>query len=144
MIDPETIVTLLAGGAIAKLGGLGGDLVADAYAGLKQILVDGYGFGKDRLLELEKAPKDPHTREIAKTDIAANALRDAEVVLRAQNLEAALATISQENWRTAGVIIEGLTAQGSIQIGEVSAGERGVNIRNLNAEGNINLGNVKG
>ena len=36
LIDPGSIVTLLAGGAIAKLDGLGGEVVSDAYKGLKR------------------------------------------------------------------------------------------------------------
>jgi hypothetical protein len=143
LIDPATIITLLAGGAIAKLGGLGGDLVADAYAGLKQILIDGYGFAAGRLLET--APKDSHTREIVEKDIPPNAVQDTEVVLRAQKLEAALATISEENWRAAGVLIEGLTAHRTIEIGKVTGGARAITIRNLRAEeGDVKIGDVQG
>jgi hypothetical protein len=142
MIDPDTIITLLAGGAIAKLQGLGGDMAADAYAGLKQILHDGYGFAASRL---EKSPKDPHACEIAAQDIVPNALQDSEVLLRAKSLEAALVTISRESWAEAGVIIEGLTANRTIEIGKVTGGARGVTIRNLHAEGgDVKIGDVRG
>jgi hypothetical protein len=51
MVDPGTIISLLAAGAIAKVEGLGGQVVADAYAGLKRIITDVYGFAAGGLLE---------------------------------------------------------------------------------------------
>jgi len=142
LIDPGSIVTLLAGGAIAKLDGLGGDIVSDAYKGLRTILVDVYHFAAAPLLE--KKPRDPDARKTAEADIAPEAARDPQVLARVQTLEAALATISEAQWRAAGVIIEGLVADRDIALGKVSAVRRSVAIRDLRARGDIRIGDIEG
>ena len=142
LIDPGSIVTLLAGGAIARLDGLGGDVVADAYKGLKTILVDVYHFAAAPLLE--KKPRDPDARKTAEADIAPEAADDRQVLARVNALEAALAAIPEAQWRAAGVVIEGLAADRDIALGKVSAVRRSVTIRDLRAKGDIRLGDIEG
>jgi hypothetical protein len=142
LIDPGSIVTLLAGGAIARLDGLGGDVVADAYKGLRAILVDGYHFAAAALLE--RKPRDPEARKAAEAAIAPEAARDRQVLARVAALEAALAAIPEAQWRAAGVVIEGLAADRDIALGKVSAVRRSVTIRDLRAKGDIRIGDIEG
>jgi hypothetical protein len=143
MVDPATIITLLAGGAIAKMQGLGGQAVMDAYSALKQVLTDVYGFAAASLLE--KKPEDDATRKVAEQDIPSKATTDPEVVRKIQELEDALATIPRKKWESVGVVIEGLTARRNIDVGDVKAGTHGVTIRRIRSEeGDIKLGNISG
>jgi hypothetical protein len=143
MIDPATIVALLAGGAIAKMEGLGGALVIDAYAGLKRILTDAYGFAADKLLE--RNPRDESTRKAAEADIVDAATRDIEVENFARQLEAALASVSDANWKRVGVVIDGLSANRTVELGNVTARHGSVTIRNVQAvEGDIRIGDIAG
>ena len=143
MIDPASIVALLAAGALAKAGDLGGQAVMDAYAGLKQVLVDTYRFTADRLLE--KKPADETARKAAEADIAPEATRDPRVAQLAEELRKALADVPPEAWRQAGVVIDGLTARLDIEMGKVAAGRRGVRITDVRSEaGNIRIGDVTG
>ena len=59
-------------------------------------------------------------------------------------LEAALAAISEAQWRSAGVVIEGLVAERDIALGKVSAVRRSVTIRDLRAKGDIWIGDIEG
>jgi hypothetical protein len=142
LIDPGSIVTLLAGGAIAKLDGLGGEVVSDAYRGLKTILVDVYHFAAAPLLE--KKPRDPDALKTAEADISPEAAADPQVLARVNALEAALAAISEAQWRSAGVVIEGLAAERDIALGKVSAVRRSVTIRDLRARRDIRIGDIEG
>jgi hypothetical protein len=143
MIDPETIIALLAGGAIAGLHKLGGDVVSDAYGALKKILADTFEFRAADLLE--KSPDDQNIRELATRSFPDEATLNPEVERSARVLQAALAAISQAKWSDAGVVFDGLTALHHIQFGNVSGGTRGVTIRNiLSKKGDIRIGDVKG
>jgi hypothetical protein len=134
MFDPATIVGLLAAGAMAKLGDVGGEAVSDAYQGLKALLVKGYKFAAGELLE--KKPNDKTVQETAVADIAPEALKDQAVLEAARKLQSALAA--------AGVTIEGLTAQGNVEMGNIQAGERGVAIKHIGAGKDIKIGDVTG
>lgn len=134
MFDPVTIVNLLAAGAMMKLSDVGGQVVLDAYQGLKSALVKGFNFTAGELLE--KKPKDGAIRNAAAEDISPEALKDKTVIEAAKKLQAALTT--------AGVTIESLSAQGNIELGKVSAGGQGVMIRDVNAGKDIKIGDVTG
>ena len=142
MLDPGTIISLLAAGAIAKVEGLGGEIVADAYVGLKRVVTDVYGFTVGALLE--KQPKDEATLKTAEDDLADDATGDPEVIEKAQVLEKALAAISHEDWTKAGVIIEGITADGNFEAGEITAGKRGVVIRFIRVGKDFRVGKISG
>jgi hypothetical protein len=117
-------------------------LVADAYSGLKKILVDVYGFASHRILESN--PKDQKTREIAAETIAEGATHDPQIEFKVRELERALVALPQAKWRAAGVVVEGLTAHRDVAVGSVTAGESWVIIGNLRAEtGDVRIGDVK-
>jgi hypothetical protein len=143
MVDPATIIALLAAGAIAKMEGLGGQAVMDAYSGLKRVLVDGYAFVIADLLESH--PKDDALRKRAHDELPTEARTDPEVLRKGQELERALSAITADRWENVGVAIEGLCARGDIAIGDIRAGTRGVTIRRVRSEqGDIKLGDVTG
>ncbi len=142
MLDPGTIISLLAAGAVAKVEGLGGEIVADAYVGLKRIVTDVYGFAAGALLE--KKPTDEATLKVAENDLENDATHDPEVIEKAQVLERALAAISHEDWANAGVIIEGITAGGNFEAGKVAAGKRGVVIRSVRVGQDFKVGDISG
>jgi hypothetical protein len=133
---------LLAGGAVAKLQGLGGDMVADAYSGLKTALGRLYNFAVDRLIEIH--PKDEGTLEAAQHHFPIEAARDPKIEELANALAAALSTVRADSWQAAGVVIEGLDAGGSFQAGDISAGKHGVVIRRIRVDRDVKLGNIKG
>lgn len=139
MFDPASIAALLAAGAIAKAGDLGGEMVSDAYKALKALLQDGYRFVTGDLLE--KKPKDPHVLKTVEADIDEDAARDPEVARLADALKTALETVPDAAWKRQGVLVEGLMAKRDIKLGKVSGA---VTIRNLDAGQDIEIGDISG
>jgi hypothetical protein len=142
MLDVQTIISLLAGGAIAKLSGLGGQVVGDAYQGLKVILSDAYGFAKGHLIEAH--PKDQATLRQAEEALPPAAVEDPTVIAAARRLEEALKSVPEQCWRDNGVVIEYHDAGRDFRTGPVNAGRSGVRIRSIHADRDIVIGEIKG
>jgi hypothetical protein len=140
--DVQEIVTLMAGGALAQLSSLGGQAVRDAYSGLKQILVDVYGFAKSHLIEAD--PKNEATLREAQAALSPAAIEDPRVIAAADRLQEALKNISPERWLQKGVVIEWQATDHDFRAGSVSAGRRGVLIRFVRAGGDIVIGDIEG
>lgn len=142
MIDIDTIVSLLAGGAIAKLSGLGGQFLEDSYKGLTRILADTYGFAKDRLIE--SRPKDEATLREAADALPPAAAEDPAVIAAARKLEEALKSVPEQRWRESGVVIEYHDAGRDFRTGPVHAGRSGVRVQFIRADRDIVIGEITG
>jgi hypothetical protein len=128
-MDPVTvIVTALAAGAVAAAKDVATQVVKDAYAGLKSLVVGkfgGQGDVKTAVEQVEKKPDSPARQSVLKEELAsAGVAQDADVLRQAQAL---LELLKQSGHDTATysaqVIGDGAIAQGA---GAAAAGKGGV------------------
>ena len=125
-MDPlSMIVSAVVTGIAAATGDTAGQLVKDAYEGLKRVLVRKLG-GSTDIDSLEKSPTSNGRQETLKEELQkANAAQDQEVLakvnelikqLKAANTPAAagLTTITNTSTNNSGINIQGSTVSGPV------------------------------
>jgi len=143
-VDPASaIVGAIIAGATAATKETASRAVKDAYAGLKQILVDGYHIASLKLLD--ENPQSRAFKDAAKEEITnSRAIADANVSKWVLAIIDALANELPEQlvkWNISigdvtgarNVLIEQLQAKGSIKLGDIEATAGDAVLRNLRA-----------
>ena len=124
-----SIIGALAAGAIAKGGEIGGRAVADAYDGLRALIVQKLGKG-GAVQSVEDEPRSETAQAtLAEALTKAGLAADPELAQRAEALRAAVAT-------AAGA------GGADIEVGDI-VGKANVLVNNLVASGRIKLGDLR-
>jgi hypothetical protein len=136
------IIGALAAGAVAKVGELGGRAVADAYSGLRALLVQKLG-KSGAVQNVEDEPRS-EAAQTALAEVLTNAglAADRELVERAETLRSALAEAAAADGADievghiiaeVNVLVKDLVADGRIKIGNLTAKKGDVTVANLTA-----------
>jgi hypothetical protein len=142
-----SIIGALVAGAVAKAGEVGGKAIADAYDGLKSLLVRKLGKG-GAVQSVEDEPKSEAAQAALAEAIAkAGLVTDAELASKVKELEeklSAATTNAKDNASDIDVgnirgkvnaMVERLVATGRIKIGDVTAETGDARVSDLTAGG---------
>ncbi len=127
----SSIIAALAAGAVAKASDVGGKVIADAYDGLKSLLVEKLG-KSGAVQSVEDTPdSEPAQATLAEALAKAGVGSDADLADKAKELEEKLAAatatgavsdIDVGNVRgKVNAIVENLVATGRIKLGDITA-----------------------
>jgi hypothetical protein len=142
-----SIIGALVAGAVAKSGEVGGKAIADAYDGLKSLVVRKLGKG-GAVQSVEDEPSSEAAQgALAEAMAKAGVATDAELASKAKELEeklAAAATSSKDNAGDIDVgnirgkvnaVVERLVAAGHIKLGDITAETGDARLSDLTAGG---------
>lgn len=142
-MDPISIIVgAVVAGASAALKDTASAAIEDAYAGLKQLIIERYRGSSVELVE-----QDPHSQArelVLKEDLQrADAGSDEELVRRAQLLLEAIERQPPEQAAALGVDLARVKAA-NVRAKEIIAAGTGFRARDVEVTGDITLGTVRG
>jgi aryl-alcohol dehydrogenase-like predicted oxidoreductase len=142
-----SIIGALVSGAVAKAGEVGGKAIADAYEGLKSLIVQKLGKG-GAVQSVEDEPRsEPAQAALAVAMAKAGVAADSELASKAKELEASLAAATASGGSNAGdidvgnihgkvnAVVERLVATGHIKLGDITAETGDARLSDLTAGG---------
>jgi hypothetical protein len=138
-----SIISALVSGAVAKAADVGGKAIADAYDGLKTLIVRKLGKG-GAVQSVEDEPQSESAQAtLAETMAKAGVGADAELAAKANELQAQLATVPAGGGASdievgnirgkVNAVIERLVATGHIKLGDITAETGDARISDLTA-----------
>ena len=139
-----SIISALVSGAVAKAADVGGKAIADAYDGLKTLIVRKLGKG-GAVQSIEDEPQSESAQAtLAEAMAKAGVGADTELAAKANELQAQLATVSAGGGGASNIevgnirgkvnaIIERLVATGHIKVGDITAETGNARISDLSA-----------
>jgi len=137
------IIGALVMGMTAVAKDVGGQIVKDAYAGLKRVIVDRYSRAGSIAAMEEDPSSDTQRKALTETLTKAGLATDAEVLGKAKELSQALAKVPREALTAAGVRIGELEAINA-RFGDIEvSGGTGIDIGKATLKGDLTIGNVK-
>jgi hypothetical protein len=126
------IISALIAGAVAKASDVGGKVIADAYDGLKSLIIQKLGKG-GAVQSVEDEPQSESAQALLAEAMANGGVADdAELAARARDLEAKLAAIPEGSRGGSDIevgnirgrvsaVVERLVATGRIKLGDITA-----------------------
>lgn len=147
-MDPITIVvTALAVGAAAGLQDAAAQVVKDAYADLKTLIVRKYGKVTAGVEQLEAMPDSKARRAVVEEDLSTtDAAQDMEILQQAQALLNAVQTHDPEAARTIGVDMEDIKGA-SLKLADIivrgHGPATGVKVKGADISGDIEIKGVQ-
>lgn len=139
-----SIVTALVSGAVAKAADVGGKAIADAYDGLKTLIIRKIGMGG----AVQSVEDQPHSESAQATLAEAMANKgiagDKELAAKADELQAKIAAVPVSSGGASNIeignirgkvnaVIERLVATGHIKLGDITADTGDARISDLSA-----------
>lgn len=142
-MDPvSVIVTALATGAAAGLGGTAKDAITDGYAALKTFLKNRYG--SVRVAKLEEEPASKANQQMVEMDLQnAGARNDEELLRLAQSVVKLILERAPDTVQAVGLSIEGLEA-GELLADNIQSSGPAVVVKDTKVAGKAEFRNLRG
>lgn len=141
-MDPiSAIVTALALGAAAAAKEVGGEVVKDAYAGLKALILRHYP--KVSVETLEQAPEFERRRGVVEEDLqAAGAATDIELAAQAKKVVDLVQQQAPSVAASIGVDLKDVEAA-NLRLSDIAASVTGVRVEKSRFSGDISISGVR-
>jgi len=137
----SAIAAALALGAAAAAKDIGGQVVRDAYAGLKAFIASRYP--RVGLDQLEQAPESKARRAVVEEDLqAANAAADTQLAGLAAKLAELIRAQAPAAAAAIGVDLKDIEA-GSLRLADIAAAGTGVRVEKARVAGAIDISGVR-
>ena len=138
-MDPISILlTAIVSGAAAALKPTAGEVVKDAYEGLKALIKKRWSTVD--VESVEQNPKSASRQGVLKEDLEKTRVaQDADVLAKAQEVIQAVSTHAREAAQEAGISLVQLKAAGNVNIKNLLAEGGGISVRDVTAGQDINV-----